>query len=165
MSDPQAHPNPVAEIEASVLALNSDTDPTTRAETINRVGWLMDKAKEIKRLMDEALLEILTAEDGPREFEVGGVRFYAGNKSKTVCRDNQAALMALLDHAGGDFTKVADCLSASGLKHGACRTVLGEEYEQHFETVTELDVKTGKPKKQVKADNGFRPKGGNSHAA
>lgn len=157
----------IAQIESAVLSINSDTPTEAIAETINRVEWLVSKAREVKKQLDDALLERLTSGDGPREITIGTVKYYVAARSKVKCIDQEAALLALLDHTGGDLTKLADCLSANGLKHGACRTVLGDEYDAHFETITEIDVKTGQPKKQVKADNGFmhKHKGGKNHAA
>lgn len=98
------------------------------------------------RLKDAAIRFINT--HGP--VETPTYRFYVGTAKTTKCRDTEKAVEAVLTACGGDLGTLLGCLTSQPLKHGACRGVLGDEWDRHFEVVEKEDIKTGKPVKEVK---------------
>lgn len=146
-------------IERDILAINDEADAQHIARTIQRVEWLTGRARELDKLLKQALIEYLDQPGGPQEINIGDVRYYVGNKKTIKCRDNRRTVEALLNATGGDFEKFVECLSSNALKHGACRTVLGDEFDSHFEEKVDTDLKTGAPTREVKRiDARFMPK-------
>jgi hypothetical protein len=49
---------------------------------------------------------------------------------------------------------VAEALSVNAIKPGHAKTLLGDKWGDHFDVTEELDLKTGKPKKELKLADG-----------
>jgi hypothetical protein len=111
------------------------------------VAGMKGIVREYESLAKEASLEYLK---GGREVVSEHERYYIGNKRTTKCRDTGRALEALLIETGGDFDAVVELMASEPFKHGACRGVLGDDWEQHFIVAEVEDVKTGKAKKEIK---------------
>lgn len=107
-----------------------------------------DALKEATRLLcervDAAVMEWIRVHG---DVTIGPVRYYIGQSTTTKCRSVPDTLRAVLETTGGDVDAVAQLLSASAFKPGACKKTLPPEvYDAHFETRAVEDVKTGVPK-------------------
>lgn len=143
--------NPLSELESSIAAIDATTPHDVVAEIVTRVDYFKGAAKQLDTLLKEALLEYLN-EPG-KELIIGENRYYIGTKKKVVSGDKGKLLEALLESSGGDFEAVAEVLASQPFKHGACKGVLGDAWGDHFTELVEDDVKTGKPKKEIKVVN------------
>lgn len=103
--------------------------------------------REYSARLEEAAIDYINRH-GP--VETLTARFYVGASKTTKCRDTALAVDAVLQKCGGDFGTLLGCLSSQPLRHGACRAVLGEEWDRHFEVIEKADIKTGKPVKGVR---------------
>lgn len=103
--------------------------------------------REYSARLEEAAIDYINRH-GPVESLTA--RFYVGTAKTTKCRDTALAVDAVLQACGGDFGTLLQCLSSQPLKHGACRGVLGDEWDRHFETTEKADIKTGAPVKGIK---------------
>ena len=117
--------------------------------------WQATKKKERERdvAIRDAIIEVIKA-TGIEPETMDGKRLYVGNKKKTKCRDLYAALDAILEATNGDLEAVAEALSTNAIKPGHAKTLLGEKWGEHFDVTEELDLKTGKPKKELKLADG-----------
>lgn len=128
--------------------------PTTDAPTLIEIlGTVADYRKALKECEDRAwaALEELVKANGPITY--GHTKYYIGTVTKDKCRNTRAAVEAVMIAAGGDIDTFNDVLSVNAFKYAAARKLLGPEYEKHFETVVEDELKEGKsvPKKELKA--------------
>ena len=116
-------------------------------EIVLKHGRIQDAKRYIKAW--EAQFEAAMIEwiDANGDFEINGVRYYVGPEKKVKCIHLKAALEALMEKCGGDWDVFVGCLSSNALKPGAAREVFGAEFDTHFATTTETDLKTGKPAK------------------
>ena len=103
--------------------------------------------REYSARLEEAAIDYINRH-GP--VETLTCRFYVGPTKTTKCRDTRRAVDAVLQACGGDFDRLMSCLTSQPLKHGECRSVLGDEWGQHFEVIERLDVKTGAPARGIK---------------
>jgi hypothetical protein len=99
------------------------------------LAGLKQMVAEYSALAAEASIEFVR-KHGPVETETE--RYYLGRTKTTKCKDVPAALDAAFTATGGDMDAVAGLLASQPLKHGACRSVLGERWDEFFET-TESD--------------------------
>jgi len=141
-----------ADVMASVkTAIHRLTSGNATAEDFltvqHAVAGMKGIVREYEARAKEASLEFLQDHG---EVVSGTERYYIGNKKTTKCRDTGKALEALLTETGGDFEAVVELMASEPFKHGACRGVLGDGWEQHFIVAEVEDVKTGKAKKEIK---------------
>lgn len=150
-----------------MMDVNAITDRILRINTETADGDLssiradLDAIKAAVR-QAEAMLQVQMIEwiNCNGDLMIGDIRYYVGKTTKTKCRDNAKTIEALLTAAEGDVESVASYLSSQPWKHGACRTALGEAFDECFEVTEDIDVKTGKPLKSVKSvDTSFISKG------
>jgi hypothetical protein len=87
------------------------------------------------------------------DLEEGDNRYYVGTEKRTKCVDVKATLTKLLDVTGGDLDAVMACLSTGAFKPAATLEVLGDDGRDLFTTEVVQDLKTGKPKRALKAAN------------
>lgn len=144
---------PLAALRNRIDAIDVDTPHDELAAVQCTVDFWAEQMKALKDALNGRKLEWLVNGGNHRELVIGEVRHVVVNKKKVVCPDKLAALNALFEAAQGDMEKVAGCIASDGLKHGACKTVLGGAYEQHFTEIVEQDTETKKPKKAVLALN------------
>lgn len=144
---------PLSLLRGRIEAIDADTPADDLAAVVCTVDFWDEQMKLLKAALSERKLEWLKNDGKPRELVIGETRHVLVNKKKVVCPDKLGTLTALFDAAGGDMEKVADCIASAGLKHGACRTVLGDAYANHFDEIVEIDEETKKPRKQVLALN------------
>jgi hypothetical protein len=135
-------------IEATTTAL-SLVEPSVGidviADAIGKVDALKRAAKEATAELDGLLTEYVQV-NGP--VTIGTIRYYVGPKRKTKLQLTlERALTILIESAQGDVGTVAGCLSSDALKHGACRDVLGDRWDEVFVVVEETELKEGKPVK------------------
>lgn len=150
--------NLLAKSEAVIAKLNTESELSTAVDSIELLDALGQRVKELKAQHEAALIEYL-AENG--DIEIGDRRYYVGQAKNVKCNSVPKAFYAMIEHYDGDFEQIAkECLSSNAIKHGAFKTVLGEDkFRVHFTTTVVPDLKTGKPKKVVgKQDKRFAPK-------
>jgi hypothetical protein len=112
-------------------------------------GWL-DAAKE--RFVN--CLRAHGTDERPDELQVGDVRFYEGATKTVKAIDNGLIAAAILDATGGDFGKLAECMASNPWKQGQVKTIIGDsKHAELFATEYIADLKTGKPKRGLKAVN------------
>lgn len=132
-------------------AIERLTAPNATAEdfltALDTEAALKAIVREYGDRLKEAAIEYIN-KHGP--VETVTTRFYVGNKRTTRCRDTERAVRAILEATGGDFDRMMGCLASQPLKHGECRSVLGNDWGRHFEVVETPDLKTGKPQKELK---------------
>lgn len=133
-------------------AIERLTSPTATDEDFLAAQDLEASLKQIVRdysaRLEEAAIAYIQRRGG--SVETLTARFYVGTAKTTKCRDVPRAVDAVLQACGGDFDRLMECLASQPLKHGACKAVLGDEWERHFEVTERLDMKTGKPARGVK---------------
>lgn len=137
-------------IKAEVVAVDQDAPAEQVAETLLHLETFERAVKDVRRKFDEAF-EAWLGEHG--SLTVGEIRYYIGKKSTTKVVDKAAAFAALVQATGGDAEAIAEILTASPFKVAAAREALGDLFDQHFQTIVETDVATGKPVREVKALN------------
>lgn len=145
-----------SDTESNVLtgvrtAIHRLSGPNATAEDFLTVQHVVAGMKQVMRdydqLAKEASLEFIN-EHGPVETETE--RYYVGSKKTTKCRDTGKTLEAILTETGGDFGAAVELMASEPFKPGACKGVLGDSWERCFIVNETPDLKTGKPKKEVK---------------
>lgn len=154
---------------------------TAALEMFEAVQFLKKQTREVEAQMKELLLEYIE-EHG--EIDDGRRRFYRGKKTKTYAgpkppegekRDVYSANVDVLTTLTGVFPDtpdieglIAEALSSDAWKVGACRTLLGDRFDEVFTTETVYEAKEGKTKKPVielkVADQKYLPKKEGSRA-
>ena len=123
----------------------------------SRLGAAKEHIRETEKLLNEALLEWIDA-NGDIALD-DNRRLYVGVTKKTTYIDRQKLFEAMLTETGGDLEMIVKCMAANAWKHGACRDVLDDKWDDHFIVETVQDVKEGVAQKSVKlADKRFMPK-------
>lgn len=139
--------NDIADVETDIASIQPELTPDQVAAVLVRADGYIRRALDLKKQLEAALLEYVQ-ERGP--IEIGTVRYYAGTKKTTKCKDVASCLESLLTACGGDLGLVAQALAAQPVKHGAASKILGDaDYVRLFETVEEPDLKDGKPLKKL----------------
>lgn len=137
---------------AASLATAEDAGRAVEALSMMRV--LLKQARQDVKIVEDAVMEWMTV-TGTKDLQASeGVRYYVGTKKKTKCLDLNATLEAIITIAGGDIETVAEALSSNAIKPGHAKKVLGDAWLDHFEVTEELDLKTGKAKKELKLADG-----------
>lgn len=138
-------------VETSILEINEWTTPEDLGALKDRLTFFAGKIKEMRAMLDAKMLEII--QETGQDIEIGPVRYYAGIDKEKKCKDYKAALVALLDKSGGDMDAVVGCIASGGLKPGACKSILGDDFDKYFETVEKDVIKDGKPTKKLLSTN------------
>ena len=150
----------IEDLEKMIYAINEDSDAMDVSKCRSTVAGMVQRVRAVKNLFDEVFTEWLLVND---ELVEGDNRYYLGNVTKIKCTDLSKTLEMLLEHTGGDFDRVVECLSSNAYKYGACRKVLHDSFKECFEESLEIDIKTTKPKKQIKqANSKYLKKGSNN---
>ena len=137
-------------IKAEVVAVDQDAPAEQVAETLMHLETVERAVKDVRRTFDDAFRSWLEQHGS---LTVGEIRYYVGEKRETKVVDKAAAFDALVQATGGDAASLAEVLTASPFKVAAAREVLGDLFDQHFQTIVEIDTKEGKPVREVKALN------------
>lgn len=142
-------PARIADAQAALASIDCESTPEAVAVVVQHIDAIKDTVRELDRMKTEALAEWLGDD---RSLEIGAKRYYMGKTIDKRARDNAKALDALFTAAGGDFEKVAGCMSkgASAWKYATARQLLGAEYDTHFIETVKTNVK-GETIKKVKA--------------
>lgn len=139
----------LAVVKRAVNSITTEAQLEQVLEALVRVQWLKRVAKDLETQAEEAILFWLVA-NGVPGFTLGETYYYAGTKKTTRARDNRKVLEVVVSKLFGDLDGVADQLQAQPWKHGAVKTVIGEElFGELFEVREEPDLKTGKPVKRL----------------
>jgi RNAse (barnase) inhibitor barstar len=122
-------------------------------ERIRDIRQAIDLAKQqVRRLedmWDSAMLEHVQAV-GP--VVIGDVKYYAGVKKSTKCRDVRQTLAMFL--AVSDIDTLADCLSSNAFKPGAARLAIApDQWDECFVVEEQAELKEGKPVKSLQSIN------------
>lgn len=134
-------------LRSSVLGLSAEASVEQIADVLGRVEIATKALREIKALAEERVLEHVR-EHG--SFEIGGIRYYEGTKKTTRCINPIGTAEAILSAISGDLEQFVAVLSAQPYKHGAVKTLIGEDrWRGLFEVREEVELETGKPKKEL----------------
>lgn len=140
--------NILQQTEQALAGLDFDT--ATREQVLQSIGIMANLKAKVKELDANHKAALLAWIQFNGEIEDGETRYYVGSEKRTKCNNNRQAIEAILNACAGDVDSLAACIASDGLKHGACKTVLGEDgYKEHFTVIVTEDVKTGKPKRKV----------------
>ncbi len=113
-----------------------------------RVGEIY---RELKEKVEAASIDFIERKG---QVEDGEIRYYVGVNKTTKCKHLGLTCKALLDAVGGDVETMVTLLSTAAFKPGACREVLGDDWQKYFETEETKDLKTGAPShKRLKKTN------------
>ena len=128
-------------------------------ELRQRAKFFLDAARKTYNQCDQYTLEYCDAH-GISRIDMGDDHYiYISTVKKTTCKDQRQAVEALLDASSGDLDRVCQCLASGALKHGQCRTVLGDKWSEHFMVKEVKDIKEGKAVRKVQiADERFTTK-------
>lgn len=140
------------------IALRNDIETIGDLPSLDKLAELrvkIDAMKELTKyaseLWDNAMLA--RCEHFATDQTIGDIRYWAGTKKTTKCRNPGQAVNVVLEATGGDFDLLGSLLSSDPFKHGACRDVLGERWGEVFEVTEKPELKEGKPKKSLIAVN------------
>lgn len=137
------------ELKDAINSLTTDLTNDQVCELWARVQQAKNAIKDIDAKLKDAMIEWCEANG---DLTIGQTRYYVGTKSTVKCPDVQAVLGCVLSQTGGDLDAVGQCLSAGAWKHGAVKGVVGDVlWDRLFERVIEPDLKTGQPRKELKA--------------
>lgn len=134
-------------LSGEVVAIHDEVEAGQVAAIIDKMDAYKRRIKEIDATLKEALIDWINANG---ELTLGTKRYYVGSTKKTKPVDRIKLTIALIEAVQGDFDSFDEMLSANAFKPGACKKLLGDEWGNHFEETIVEDVKTGKPKKDVK---------------
>jgi len=130
------------------IALEVNSDAEAALELLDLMRFWTAQLKQARAMATEALIEWI---DGNGDLEMGEKRWYVGTTKRVKLRDSFAAAEALLDATGGDLVEFCEALASEPFKQGHMRTVLGDaEHERLFSVDIVKDLKTGKPRREVK---------------
>ena len=132
----QATPAMVPKLTQIVDELDQSVSAEEMILVLGRIVEAQRELKVLKEKVDEKLLEKLKSVPG-RSVKFGTINYYVGSEKKVKCRNVRECIVALMEKTGGDFDLFTDTLSVNAIKQGAAKKVLGDEFAQHFETVTE----------------------------
>lgn len=141
-------------VTTAIAAVESAATIETVALAMARVDRIKRAAREAAELLERVLFDWVQA-NGP--LQIGPVRYYVGPVKKVKCRDVRQTLQAFLGES--DIDTLAECLSASAFKHGACEKLAPTVFADHFDVTYEEELKEGKPervKKLQRADDRFQ---------
>lgn len=135
--------NIITVCESSLLAAELEPTRDDVLLALNNCKRLKELATEYGKRAEELLTKYVE-QNG--EFTDGGVRYYVAVEKKYKCNDVREMVETALVRTGGDVDAMCLLLSSNAFKHGACKKLLGEDF-QKFWTVSEaVDLKTGAPK-------------------
>lgn len=137
----------LATLDREVLEISDHSDAQDVCELIDKIDFAKRSMRELDALLKEKLIDWINANG---ELTIGTKRYYVGSTKKTKPVDLEKLTEAAITACQGDFSAFVEALSANAYKPGACKKILGDEWGKHFVVETIDDVKTGKPKKDVK---------------
>ena len=140
---------------ARAITTEADADTVCRAITFRDA--LKDATRALCDQIEESVIEWIRVNG---EVSIGDVRYYVAPNKDTKCKSVLGTLRAALEATGGDVDSIAQLLSASAWKPGACKKVLGEDVcRALFETRETDALKTGEPPRdRLQASDGrFAP--------
>ncbi len=134
-------------ITKAVLEITPDAPADQIAAVKNMVDRLGEVARDVKHQFEEQCIARIQASG---DVPLGdGRRLYVGVEKVTKSIDNGKTLEALLNATGGDVQAIAQLLSSQPYKHGACRAILGDNWDEVFITEEKADLKTGAVKEKL----------------
>lgn len=147
-------------IENGIAAIErGEMDGQEAIALLDHAKAAQEAAAEVVRRVKSALVQWIEAN---RDIEVGDVRYYVGVEKKTKPLIPPPAMFRrLAELLGGDEEATLACLASAAFKHGEVKGRLAESlgeqadaiYAELFETIEELELKTGKPKKSLQSVN------------
>lgn len=141
----------------AALAIDENTTADACAAMLDKLAAFMAAAKEMKAMCEDRLMWWIKTTG--QDIVIGERRYYVGtDKPPPDCTDKPATLEELFKACNGDFAKVAEFLSASPFKYGACRGQLAPKvYARLFVVTPKEELKEGeaKPEKLLVADGRF----------
>lgn len=151
-------PSVPAVVSENGITCNEDSSLDDLAAMNSAIEFAYERAKENRKARDDIFIAYIN-KHGP--FTLGTVRYWL-TKPKTVkCKDPGKAFLAVMDACGGDVDAIGRTLSANALKVGQCRTLLGAEFDTHFETIVRDKLESGEaaPLELASQDEAFiKPK-------
>ena len=141
MSNELTQSDPLELMEREV-ALLKELPPLEPDDVLLLRGKAEEAARRLKQLrdgIDDVLLAWLKANGG--KYESGEWRYVAAPDKSYKAKNIRDAVDATLQACGGDVDAFVSCLSANALKPGAVRKVLGDKFDDYFETVVGDKVK------------------------
>tara|TARA_Y100000310_G_scaffold172765_1_gene172903 strand:- start:915 stop:1442 length:528 start_codon:yes stop_codon:yes gene_type:complete len=148
----------LAEMDRAVVRHITDLPVTADMDQFWHIReWtkqLANYASAWKKMITEKWIESMQ-EQGVSEVVIGSIRYYIGTTKTYKVKDKADLLEALLNHTGGDFDAIVECLSSNAFKHGAVRKQFEDEqkFDQHFEQDVVRNIKDGSPKRGLQEVN------------
>ena len=139
---------------ALLLRCNEDSSLADLHAASDAVDALYEAAKELKRHRDELFIERIRQHGG---FTLNTTRYFLSHPKTVKCRNVLTTVRRVLEAVGGDEDAFGRCLSSNALKVGQCRSLLGGDFDAHFETVVRDKLETGEaaPKELAAVDERF----------
>lgn len=136
---------PLSDTQQKALAVNPLMSNDDVMDLHTNVCGMLARIKQIKADVEQGMIAWM--ETNGTDLVVGEHRYYVGRKIKYVTKDKKAAIERLLEACGGDLELFSGLLSVNAIKPGAAKTAMEGDFDKHFDTITEMDLKTGKPRK------------------
>lgn len=136
---------PLSDTQEKALAVNPLMGNDEVMELHTNVCGMLARIKQIKKDVEQGMIAWMEANG--TDLVIGDHRYYIGHNKKYKAKDQRAAIERLLDACGGDLEMFSGLLASGAIKPGAAKVALEGDFDKHFDTITELDLKTGKPRK------------------
>lgn len=148
----------LAQLEQQALNITPERTPEAVLQILNDITYHLSQLKRIKELAEAAVLEHVKIHGPLMTSPTEG--YYATTPKTVRCTNVRGLVDKLLEVGGGDCSDsspLAQCLSSSAFKHGACSKFLDETtFDQFFETTYPDKLEDGNiPKKLVRLDKRF----------
>jgi hypothetical protein len=131
------------EIQSAICLLEPDAPIELVADIHGQVENFLRLAKELKAQCDEHMKAWIKT-NGPLVLGDNVTKLVKQEKSEKP-RDLRQAIEACLLACSGDFDTFAGLISANGIKPGAAKRLLGDKFEEVFETTWRDVLVDGKP--------------------
>jgi len=140
----------LATLRNEVSDLSTEDSRDRAIDLYMRAEVALGMAREIKSIVAEKLAEWI---DQNGEITVGDIRYYVGKSKTQKPRDLREVADRVLTAVAGDLDAFVDVLAANAFKPGAAKKLLGDQFDEVFETTEKLDLRTGKPARELKVVN------------
>lgn len=130
----------------SILAISAGGIPKI-ADALGKMQALRSRVKEYTELLEAEMIAYIEQHG---EFEIGDIRYYAGDKKKVEQSEPTELLYHLLWEAeDGDENAVFQYLRSKPFKHGAIEKNHPGVFAACFTVSREPEVREGKPRKRL----------------
>lgn len=129
------------ETDVTELATRDDLTMDDLLMLYMKLDGVIKRARDAKAQLESFMVGWMPAHCP--EARIGDELFCVGKRKTEKDRNVGATIRAILEAVGGDEQALMDCLSVNAVKAGAAKKVLGDRFDDFFETTygDKLEVK------------------------